>query len=247
MCSPSKVSRLETGQRGASARDVRDLCDLYGVTEDERQHLADLAAQGRQTAWYQGQALRGSRYVGLEDEAKTVSDFGLGLVPGLLQTADYARAIMQVTLPAISADVLEQRLDARLARQERMISLGRPRLEALLEESVLHREVGGRLVMKAQLERLLEMAVLPNVTIRVIPFASGTLPSSNNKFIILTFEKPELPSTVFIETLTEDLYRDRPEDVAVYQEAFSIMQGMAATPGQSHDLIRAAIRSLRPE
>jgi transcriptional regulator with XRE-family HTH domain len=236
--SASKVSRLETGQRGASARDIRDLCDLYAVDDDRRQHLVGLAAEGKQTAWYQRQTLRGSRYVGLEAAAKTVSDFGLGLVPGPLQTSDYARAIMRGTLPAISADVIEQRLEARMARQQALASRTDLLFEALLDESVLHRLVGGREVMKSQLGRLLELSELDHVAIRVLPFERGALPSNNNKFIILTFERPdEEPPIVFVETLTADHYLDRPDDVAEYQEAFKIMQGMAATPAQTRDLI----------
>lgn len=243
--SASKVSRLETGQRGASARDIRDLCDLYAVDDQQRQHLVGLAAEGKQTAWYQRQTLRGSRYVGLEAAAKTVSDFGLGLVPGPLQTSDYARAIMRGTLPAISADVIEQRLEARIARQRALASRTDLLFEALLDESVLHRLVGGRSVMKSQLSRLLELSELAHVAIRVLPFERGALPSNNNKFIILTFERPdEEPPIVFVETLTADHYLDRPDDVAEYQEAFKIMQGMAATPAKTRQLIAAAMTGL---
>ena len=92
MVSPSKVSRLETGQRGASARDIRDLCDLYEVDEEQRQHLMELAIEGKQRAWWQPLGMPYPRYVGLEAEAASISDYGLGIMPGLLQTADYARA-----------------------------------------------------------------------------------------------------------------------------------------------------------
>jgi transcriptional regulator with XRE-family HTH domain len=240
--SASKVSRLETGQRGADARDIRNLCDLYGVDDQQRQHLVSLAAEGKRPAWYQRQTLRGSRYVGLEVAARTVSDFGLGLVPGPLQTSDYARAVMRGTLPTISADVIEQRLEARMARQRALSSRTDLLFEALLDESVLHRLVGGRAVMRAQLSRLLEMSELTHVTIRVLPFERGMLPSNNNKFIILTFERPdEEPPIVFVENLTNDLYLEGSDDVAEYQEAFKIMQGMAATPEQTRELIGAAI------
>jgi transcriptional regulator with XRE-family HTH domain len=248
LCSPSKVSRMETGQRGVSARDIRDLSRIYGLDDARRERLTELAAEGKQPAWYQRQALRASDYMGLEAEAKTISDFGLGLVPGLLQTPDYGREVMRIVLPRLSEDnTLEQRLEARMARQHALVSKGRPDFEALLDESVLHRVVGSRSVMRSQLSHLLEMSEHRNVTIRVLPFQRGALPSSNNKFIILTFDHPELPSTVFIETLTEDLYLDRAEEVAGYQEVFSVMQAMAAPVEQTREMIAAAMARLDTE
>jgi transcriptional regulator with XRE-family HTH domain len=244
LCSPSKVSRMETGQRGVSARDIRDLARIYGLDDAQREQLTELAAEGKQPAWYQNQAVRGSRYVGLEAEANTISDFGPGLIPGVLQTPEYATAIMRATFPVLSADVLEQRLNARVVRHEALVNRKDLVFEALLDESVLHRQVGGRPVMKSQLSSLLEMSELRHVTIRVVPFSSGTLPSNNNKFIILTFAKPELRSIVFIETLTEDLYLEGAEEVAEYQEAFRVMQGVAAGPAQTRELISAAISRL---
>jgi len=240
--SPSKVSRLETGQRGASARDIRDLCSLYGVDDEQQQQLEELAAEGKQTAWYQRGDLRAPDYVGLESAARTVSDFGLGLVPGLLQTADYARAVLRVQLPRLTEDVLEQRLEARLARQDRLVSRGRPYFEALLEESVLYRPAGDRSAMRTQLKRLLEMSELPHVSIRVLPLDAGVLPSNNNKFIILTFEQEHVPALVFIEALTGDLHLDKPKEVEVYQEAFKIMRDrMAASADRSRQIIDAAM------
>jgi transcriptional regulator with XRE-family HTH domain len=99
LCSPSKISRMETGHRGASARDIRDLCDLYGVDHEQRRHLAELASEGKQRAWWQPLGLPYSTYVGLEAEASSISDYGLGYIPGLLQTADYARAIVKAAVP----------------------------------------------------------------------------------------------------------------------------------------------------
>jgi transcriptional regulator with XRE-family HTH domain len=245
LCSPSKVSRMETGQRGVSSRDIRDLARIYELDDARREQLTELAAEGKQPAWYQRQALRGSRYVGLEAAAATISDFALGLIPGLLQTSDYATAIMQATLPVVPADVMEQRVEARLARQTALIADNHRQFEALLDESVLYREVGGPDVMTAQLERLTELSGRPNVTIRALPFSGSTLPSNNNKFIILTFAEPALPSIVFVETLTDDLYFDRAEDVAEYQDAFRIMRDRAASAERTRAMIEAAISRFR--
>jgi transcriptional regulator with XRE-family HTH domain len=238
LCSPSKVSRMETGQRGVSARDIRDLASIYDLDDARREQLAELAAEGKQPAWWQSRGLIYPTYIGLEAAASSISDFALGLVPGLLQTREYATAVLRAQLLPFTQDVLERTLETRLARQERLTSPSDPlRFEALLEASVLHRIAGGKAVMKAQLEQLLKMSERPNFTIRVLPFEAGVLPSNTNKFIILTFDKPEVPSTVFIEALTGDLYIDRPDEVAVYQEAFSVMQRMAANEAESRDII----------
>ncbi|MBV8430996.1 MAG: helix-turn-helix domain-containing protein [Solirubrobacterales bacterium] len=242
LISPSKVSRLETGQRGASARDVRDLCNLYEVDDEQRQHLMELAREGKQRAWWQPLALPYSTYVGLEDEATSISDYGLAIMPGLLQTADYARAIVRAAVPRWVPEVVEQRVEGRMTRQQRLVfSDAPPRFEAVLDESVLHRVVGGPAVMRVQLERLLELSHLPQVTLRVIPYQAGALPAGNNKFIILGFAQPAVSDLVFVEGLTSDLYLDDPRDVETYQLTFRTLTQLAASPGSTRDLIAAMI------
>ncbi len=243
MFSPSKVSRLETGQRGASARDIRDLCDLYGVDDTERQHLMDLASEGKQRAWWQPLGLPYTTYVGLEAEAASISDYGLGIMPGLLQTPDYARAVVEAAVPKWVPEVVEQRVQGRLARQQLLFSASAPRFEAVVDESVLHRIVGNPAIMKAQLERLLELSDLPSVTLRVIPYDAGALPAGNNKFIILRFALPTVPDVVFVEGLTGDLYLEDPHDVEVYNTTFRTLVRLAATPGATRDIIAAMIAS----
>ena len=190
--SPSKIRRLETGHRGANARDINDLCDLYGVDDEQRRRLLELASEGKQRAWWQRFGLPYSTYVGLESEAVSISDFGLGFIPGLLQTADYARAIVSAAVPKWVPEIVEQRLQGRMARQQLLHTENAPLFEAVVDESVLHRVVGSRAVMQAQLERLLELAELPSVTLRVIPYDAGALPAGNNKFIILRFASPTI-------------------------------------------------------
>ena len=242
--SPSKVSRLENGYRGVSARDIKDICDLYDVHDEERQQLTDLAAEGKQRAWWQSSELPYSTYVGLEAEAATISDFGLGLIPGLLQTEDYARAVLTAIYPRLRADVIEQRLAGRLERQRALTSARPPGFEAVLDESVLHRVGGSRAIMRAQLEHLRTASELPNVQICVLPYEAGLLPVPNNKFIVLSFREPTVPGVVFIEGLTGDLYLGPADGLAEYQEAFSAMRAMAATPGRSRDIIAAAAASM---
>ncbi len=246
LISSSKVSRLETGQRGASARDIRDLSDLYGLDDKQRQRLTDLAAEGKQHAWWQPFALPYSTYVGLEADATTIRDFGLGLVPGLLQTPDYARAVLNATVPRRAPDEVEQLIEGRIARQQRVLSSGNPpQFRAILEASVLHRVVGSRAIMRAQLERLLEASEFPNVTVRVVPYEAGALPNANNKFIILSFGMLALADVVFVEGLTGDLYIERKEDTDTYNAAFQALEGLAATAEDTRETINSILRSYR--
>jgi transcriptional regulator with XRE-family HTH domain len=235
--SPSKVSRLENGFRGVSARDIRDLCDLYGVRDEQRQQLVDLAAEGKQRAWWQSRDLPYSTYIGLEADAASIEDFGLGLIPGLLQTEDYARAVLTAIHPRLTADVIEQRLAGRLERQRLLTSASQPEVDAVIDEGVLHRVGGSHAIMQAQLRHLLTASELPNVRIWIVPYAAGLLPVPNNKFIILGFRELTVPGLVFIEGLTGDLYLGPADGLADYQDAFSTMKSMAASQQASRDLI----------
>lgn len=238
MCSPSKVSRMEKGQRGVSPRDIRDLAGLYELDAQREQQLADLAAEGKQQASYQKGDLRVSDYLGLESAAETISDFGLGLVPGLLQTAGYARAVLRTARPSLPDEVIEDRLASRLERQHRLLLSDNPvRFEALIDEAVLHRVAGSREVMRAQLGWMTEVSRRPNVVIRLLPYDAGVLPSSTNKFIILTFAQAHLPDVVFIEGLLTDQLLDNTDDVAIYEQAFALMRDMSAPPEQTREVV----------
>jgi transcriptional regulator with XRE-family HTH domain len=246
LVSPSKISRLETGNRGASARDISDLCDLYEVDDEQRQRLLELASEGKQRAWWQPLGLPYSDYVGLEAEAVLISDFGLGFIPGLLQTADYARATVHAVLPDLVPDIVEQRVHGRMARQQQFLDRGNiPQFEAVVDESVLHRVVGSRIVMRAQLERLLELSEQPNITLRVIPYEAGALPAGNNKFIILKFASADVKDVVFIEGLTGDLYLEDPGDVETYGTAFTALVQLAKSPAETREVIEAMLPSYR--
>lgn len=245
LVSPSKVSRLETGQRGASARDIRDISNLYGLNDDQRQLLADLAKAGKEHAWWQPFSLPYSTYVGLEADATLIRDFGLGVMPGLLQTPDYARAVLMATVPRRAPDEIEQLIEARIARQERVLSAENPpQFHAILEASVLHRVVGTTAIMRAQLEHLLDASESSNVTVQVVPYEAGALPNANNKFIILSFASA-LPDVVFVEGLTGDLYIERKEDIETYNAAFGALEGLAKSPESSRATIVSILRDYR--
>lgn len=241
-CSPSKVSRIENGQRGAHARDVKDLCDLYEVDDQTRQHLLELASAGKQRAWWQPLGLPYSDYVGLEAAASRICDFGLGFVPGLLQTAEYAREVVRAGARPLTSDLVDQRVAGRLARQQILTRPTSPPLfEAVVDESVLHRVVGSPQVMRDQLTQLLDLSQLPNVDLRVIPYSAGALPAGNNKFIILTFDRPAVPDVVFIEGLTGDLYLEEAQDVEIYSSTFQALSELAANIEQTRAIIASII------
>ena len=162
--SMSKLSRMETGHGVATPRDVRDLCDLYGVTDEaERDHMMQLAAEGKQQAWWQSYDLGYATYVGLEAEAVSISAFQSSVVHGLLHTADYARAGHEGAMPMLSPDQIELQIEAKLTRQRILTRGNPPRINGDSRRGGLHRVVGGRQVMAAQLAKILDMSTLPNV------------------------------------------------------------------------------------
>jgi transcriptional regulator with XRE-family HTH domain len=239
--SPSKVSRLETGQRGATARDVRDFCDLYGVSDTaERDRLVNLAREGKQQGWWQSYDLDFSTYVGLEAAAVSTKYFLSVVIPGLFQTADYARAMLEAWAPEISPERIDELVKVRLTRQE---LLGRDQREkplaisAILDEAALHRVVGGPSTMRSQLRRLAELAQLPHVTIRIIPYTVGAHIAMESTFRILEFEDP-VHDVVFVEGLVGRIYLERAQDVARYRDVFERLIGIALSPQESIERIR---------
>jgi len=242
--SRSKISRLENGRRGASQADIALVCDLYQVDDEQRARLGELAAGGRQRVWWQSLSLpyADHDYIGLETEAESISDYGLAVVPGLLQTPDYARALVQANAPVLSPDVVEQRVRARMARQRLLSSGGAPRFITVLDESVLHRVVGSPMIMLSQLERLITMARLPTVTIRIVPYDAGVVPAGIGKFVILHSSLPEISDVVLIEELTGlHRYIEDSKDVATYTATFRTLLELAADPVASAAMIVAKL------
>jgi transcriptional regulator with XRE-family HTH domain len=244
LCSASKVSRMETGQRGVTARDIRDLAKLYDLDDAQRQRLTGLAAEGKQQAWWQPLGLTESysTYVGLEEEASLIRDFGLGLMPGLLQTPEYAEAVLQAIETHRGTGTIDQFVDVRTARQRRVLSApSPPDLHAILDISVLHRVVGSKTIMHGQLQRLLEASEMQHVTVQVIPYEAGALPVATTKFIMLSFASPDISDVVYIEGLAGDLYLDQREDISIYGTAFRKLELLAATPSESRAIIASMI------
>jgi transcriptional regulator with XRE-family HTH domain len=238
MCSPSKVSRMETGHGAATPRDIRDLCNLYGVTgQAERDQLMSLAREGKQTGWWQGYDLDYfATYVGLEAEATGIRYFQSTIVPGLMQTPAYARAMHEAGIPKFTQERIDQLIEVRLTRQRVLVRRPPVRLEVILDEAVLHRLVGGAAVMRGQLDRLIELSNEPNVSIQVIAYSAGAHPAMDSTFNILEFTG-SVSSVVYVEGLVGWIYVERPPDVDRYQQVFEHLRTVASSPRESIELI----------
>ena len=238
LCSPSKVSRMETGARGATQRDVRDLCTLYGITDEaERERLMTLAKEGKQQAWWQSYDLPYATYVGLEAAAATIKDYDSGVVPGLLQTPDYTRARHEGYLPRLDAAEIERRVEVTLTRQKVLAAAHPPHFWSILDEAVLHRVVGDPGIMRAQLERLIEVSSHPRITVQVIPYTVGVHPALDSIFTIVEFDGG-VPGVVYVEGLVGSIYLERPEDLDRYLQVFNRLSTIALSPEDSVALIK---------
>lgn len=238
LCSPTKISRLETGARPANLRDVRDLCRLYGVTEQETEALLTLARQAREPSWWtRYEDLGLSPYIGFEQDAAAITAFSMYWVPALLQTPDYARALITGIAPKIEPAILRQRVEVRLKRQGLLNRREPPQYRVFLDEAVLHRQVGGPGVMAAQLDRILQSVKSERVIVRIIPFGVGSYASTDSNFVLLEFNDPALSPFIFIEGLYNHSYLERSAELLRYREAIDYLHDEAGNPAESTDLI----------
>jgi transcriptional regulator with XRE-family HTH domain len=250
LCSPSKVSRMETGHRSATLRDVRDLCDLYDVNDEaERERMMRLARESKRAGWWQGYDLDYfATYVGLEADAIGINYYQSTIVPGLMQTPDYARAMHEAGIPRLDPQRIDKLIEVRLTRQRLLTKTPRVRLDAVLDEAVLHRVVGGPAVMRAQLDRLSELANLPNVKMQIIPYSVGAHPAMDSTFNILDFATP-VASVVYVEGLVGWIYVERQQDIDRYRLIFDHLRTVALNPQETNELIlkiSAEYRALAP-
>jgi transcriptional regulator with XRE-family HTH domain len=246
LCSATKISRAETGARRPSLRDVRDLCGLYDVGPEETAELMGLAREARQPGWWTSYTdLRISHLIGLEQEATTITCFGMYFVPALLQTENYATAIIKGILPKIDPEILRQRVEARMRRQQILDRPKPPRYRALLDEAALHRQVGGPAVMNAQLSKLIQRIEEEKATVQVIPFGAGAYHAMDSNLQFFEFAGSTLPGIVFVEGLVSELYLEKPADLARYAESIEDLRDIALSPRDSVSLI-TQIRDRQP-
>ncbi|MGD0374147.1 MAG: helix-turn-helix transcriptional regulator [Streptosporangiaceae bacterium] len=244
--SESKISRMELGRVGFKQRDVIDLLEMYGVDDgDARAALVRLARDANSPGWWHqySDVLPDwfSVYVGLEEAASLLRVYEVQFLPGLLQTADYTRAIVERGQSAATAEEIERRVLLRAARQEVLAKPGPPRLWAVVDEAALRRPIGGPAVMRAQLERLIAATEEPKVTVQVVPFDSGGHAAEGGAFTIMRFPEAELPDVVYIEQLTSALYLDKREDVEKYSEVMDQLSVESEPPERTADMLRRII------
>jgi transcriptional regulator with XRE-family HTH domain len=244
--SGSKISRMELGRVSFKERDVADLLTLYGVTdEQEREALFSLTRQANSPGWWHryGDILPSwfQPYLGLEAAASLIRTYEVQFVPGLLQTPEYARAVILLGHAGASSEEIDRRVELRQARQRILAEPHSRLLWAVIDEAVLRRPVGGPDVMRAQIEWLLEASKSPNIRLQIIPFQAGGHAAAGGSFAILRFPEPELPDVVYVEQLTGAIYLDKREDVEHYTAAMELVCVEAEPPGNTARLLEKVL------
>ncbi|MFD0970683.1 helix-turn-helix domain-containing protein [Plantactinospora endophytica] len=248
--SESKISRMELGRVGFKERDVLDLLSLYGVDdEQERAVLLTRVREANTSGWWHPYSDVTpnwfQRYLGLEATATLIRTYEVQFVPGLLQTEDYARAVVRLGHGSAKEDEVARRVRLRLERQQVLSRPDPPKLWAVVDEAALRRPVGGPQVMRDQLEALLAIVTkMPNVRLQVIPLAAGGHAAAGGAFTILRFPQPDLADLVYIEQLTSALYLDKREDVDCYFEAVNRLFVEAAPIKDTYQILDRIIRDL---
>ncbi|MDX6291639.1 MAG: hypothetical protein QOH50_714 [Kribbellaceae bacterium] len=239
--SESKVSRMELGRVGFKERDVSDLLRLYGLDDgEERDRLLALARDANNPGWWHryGDVLPSwfHSYLGLEAAAQLIRTYELQFVPGLLQTPEYVRSVVQLGRTTIPDQEIERRVALRLSRQEALARPNPVKLWAVVDEAVLRRPIGGVKAMRVQLEHLIEACRQPNITLQVMTYAAGN-PATGGAYSILRFPEQDLPDIVYIEHLTSALYLDKLEDLDQYTATMEALCVAAPPPSRTESIL----------
>ncbi|WP_430503155.1 helix-turn-helix domain-containing protein [Micromonospora trifolii] len=249
--SESKISRMELGRVGFKERDVADLLTLYGVTEDhERDALLKLARDANSPGWWHryGDVLPSwfQSYLGLEAAAALIRSYEVQFVPGLLQTREYARAVVLLGHGAAGPGEIDRRVALRMQRQQLLQRQNPPQLWAVVDEAALRRPIGGAEVMRGQLTALIEATKSPHIRLQVIPFAAGGHAAAGGAFTILRFGDQELPDIVYIEQLTSAIYLDKRDDLDYYAVAMERLCVEAEPPERTAEILGGLLDDLYP-
>jgi transcriptional regulator with XRE-family HTH domain len=245
--SESKISRMELGRVSFKTRDVEDLLTLYGINDEaERESLLSLAREANVAGWWHSytDVLPSwfPTYVGLEGAASLIRAYEVQFVHGLLQTEEYARAVVRRGMKGASPADVERRVALRLERQKHLLADHAPEFHIVLDESALRRPYGDRAVMRGQLQHLIDVSERPNVRLQVMPFSFGGHSGESGAFTILSFPDADLSDVVYVEQLTSALYLDKREDVAQYEQALKELQQDSPGPDESRDLLRGLLQ-----
>jgi hypothetical protein len=247
-CSASKISRVETGRVSVSPWDVRDMLDLYDVPGEQRESLVQLARDSRQKGWWHAYSdtmmPQFATYLGLESAASEIRIYEVNLIPGLLQTEDYARAVIRAGMMNSPSEDVERSVALRMARQPAVTRDDPPKVWAVMDEAALRRRVGGAGLMRMQLEHLLTQAQLPNVAVQVIPFTGGAHPAMGRPFVILVFPDRVDTDVVYLEDLTSSLYLEDVAEVDRYNVFFNHLRATALSFDDSSALIASVLKEM---
>jgi transcriptional regulator with XRE-family HTH domain len=246
-CSPAKISRIETGAVGVRVQDLRALVELYDITDTEREQLYTLVRQARQRGWWHEFAdvyPAGSETLyGLEHAAAAIQVHSPSLIPGLLQTERYARALISTATD--DQDVIARRVELRMRRQQLLTRPHPATLHAILDQAVLHHVIGDRDTQAEQLQVLLDSANRGNVVVQVIGFDAGAHPGAGVAFSMFDFDIPTVAPVAYQEQLIGNTYLDEPDQVEVFQVAWRAARNAAASPQRSHELIASHLAGAR--
>jgi len=246
--SPSTISRMETAHVGVRTNDLRPLLDIYKVTGMRRDELLQLARERRQQVWWQDyKDLPTAAVASLETEAASISQYAAQVIPGLLQTEAYARTVLRAVHFQASPEEIARRLKLRVARQTLLTDEKAPQYWIVIDEAALRRAIGGQPVMHAQLQRLIDAAALPSVTLQVLPFAAGAHAGLDGEFTVLSYRDPADPDVVFIENTGGDAYIENLDVTRRYNSIFDHLRAAALNPAESsrtlavveHELLEA--------
>jgi len=242
--SESKLSRMESGRVGFKERDVKDLLTLYGVQDpEERAKIVELVAQSNVQGWWHAFSDLMPKwfedYLGLEESASQIKAYELQFVPGLLQTEDYALAIASRGRPENANRDTERKVHLRMQRQKILLGRNAPKLWVVIDESVLYRRLGGPRVLRSQIDHLLEMTTLPNISLQVVPYQTSGY-GAEGPFTLLRFGEAELSDIVYVEHLAGALYLEKPEEIEIYSRALDRLAVEAETPAKSRQMLQKA-------
>jgi len=249
-CSESKISRIELGRVSFKERDIADLLSLYGVNEGdpERERLLTLAREANTPGWWHryGDVLPNwfQSYLGLESAASLIRTYEVQFVPGLLQSRDYARAVVLLGHRKARPAEVDRRVELRMARQALLNKADAPQFWAVIDEAVLRRPIGSPAVLRGQIEALIELTKLPNVRIQIVPFEVGGHAAAGGAFSILRFPAEDMSDVVYVEQLTSALYLEKPEDIDLYAETMERLSIEADPPGQTVDTLTRILKQV---
>lgn len=247
--SGSKISRMELGRVSFKERDVIDLLAFYGITNgEERDSLIQLTREANATPWWQKYQDAApdwfGLYVGLEEAAQLIRVYEVQFVPGLLQTEDYARAVVMQGAPGLEPEEVERRVALRLGRQKLLTRGSPPRLWAIVDEAALRRPMGGRDVLAGQIQRLMDLVSESNITLQVMPFKYGGHAAEGGAFSIMRFPEADLPDMVYVEYLSGALYIEKPEEVERYAAVMERLSVAGTSPERTREILAGLLKEI---